>query len=637
MSEQLSLLDVPATPKEKTSRRVKKTPEERAAEKAEKKAAKKAAKAAARLAAATGGGFEKIPLEQLTRYAAIDTDMTWRLVGTQAERIRDEQNAYISEYNRVGKDRYRDPGMKMPRMSEDALPVRALLRRNVLPVTPVLAEVEYLGVRCDRQHLTSLDAQLTKVIDEQAAALKDMVGRDDVNLNSNADVAKILFEDGYYDPNSGDRIVHDLEGVGRTATGQIQTTAKVMKYLLLRDKSPFAEKKLLYAKATKARDTVVANAMQMSAYDGFLHSNYNQHGTATGRLSSSGGFNMQNVGKKDEKMLAGVNLKKIFVPDDDSYVFVNADAKGAEVRVLTAYCRDEALIESLRAGQDTHCFIASKIVEVIRADNPAGAKEQLAAIGLDDAYPLTYEDFAARDALKNAGGEKQVYGTMLNKFRDAVKRVVFGILYGAGAKKIAETIGISVEQAQTIIDLIFRLFPAVKHYMMQTQWELRTFGFVETFFGRRRRYVVPGAAKYMWMRAERQTVNFKIQSTNSEIVMGRLVAAHHALRDLGGRMLLTVHDSLGFQLPKKYAAQLPDFVREVLQKGANAACPWLPVDFAWDCEVGPSYGELQSVEKYLAGSMYKPAIGNGSYTEDEIMEDLAEAALEEVGIKNGAA
>jgi DNA polymerase-1 len=388
-----------------------------------------------------------------------------------------------------------------------------------------------------------------------------------------------------------------------------------MQFLVAKYSCPFASKKLIYAKAFKAKNTFCKNVDELSALDGFLHTNYNQHGTSTGRLSGSD-ENMQNIPKK----LAGVNIKKVFVTDDDTYLFVNADAKGAEVRILTAYCQDTALIASLNDGQDTHCFIASKIIELVRQSPNDTAV--LASMNLDNAYPLTYEDFSKRDKLKESNKK---YGEMLDKFRTAVKRVVFGILYGAGPTKIAETIGISFEQAKELIDMLFKMFPSIKTYMAQTRWELRTFGFVETFFGRRRRFSVEGAPPYLMGKAERQTVNFKIQSTSSDIVMGRLVAMEKPLEDLGGRILLTVHDSIGFQIPKKYARQLPDFIYTYLEKGAAKQHPWLPVAFKWDYEVGPSYGELRSLETYLANAPITEYSNDAAeaYTEEEVRTELA--------------
>jgi DNA polymerase-1 len=373
---------------------------------------------------------------------------------------------------------------------------------------------------------------------------------------------------------------------------------------------------LIYKKAYKAKNTFIANVRDLSSTDGYLHTNYNIHGTGTGRLSSND-ENMQNIPKK----LAGYSIKKIFIPSDPSMAFVNCDAKGAEVRIFSAYSQDQELIKSLNDGQDTHCFFADAIVTRVRME--PGADEVLESMGLDNSKPLTYDDFKNRDAIKKTDPK---YADMLDKFRTAIKRVVFGILYGAGSRKIAETIGISLDQAQSIIEMLFRLYPSIPAYIERTKWELNTFGLVETYFGRRRRFSVKGATGYLRSRAERQGVNFKIQSTSSDIVLSCLIGIEKPLvNDLRGRLLLTVHDSIGFELPKKYVSQLPDFIDQHLNIKPGTKYPWLPTEFKWDYELGENYGEMSSVETYSAG-LKKEEVrddAHDAYSEEEVRTELA--------------
>ena len=568
------------------------------------------------------GGFEKIPLPELLLYAAVDADMTRRLTMLQGERIIAEQKQVPLCKTKFIRDQAKEHPLlrsayKIPTYNTHPQPVRQLALRTVFPVTPVLARMEFEGITIDRPYLEQVQEGLEKVIQETTRTLYDMAGGE-MKLNSAAEIATILFEKGYTHPVTHEHVVHPLtEDIPRTKTGKIQTTAKVMQWLVAKHECTFAAKKLIYAKAYKAKNTFGANILELSSLDGRLHTSYHQHGTRTGRTSSSD-ENMQNIPSK----LGGVNIKKVFIPDDDSYLIVNADAKGAEVRILTAYCKDKALIESLNVGQDTHCFIASQIIALVRQS--PGAAEELASMGLDDTYPLMYLDFANREAIK---AHDAAYGGMLDKFRTAVKRVVFGILYGAGPTKIAETIGISLQQAQQLIAMLFAMFPSIQKYIEQTHVELQRLNFVETFFGRRRRFYLPGAPPYLRGRAERQTVNFKIQSTSSDIVLGRLVALEKPLRDLGGRLLLTVHDSIGFQIPKKYATQIPDLIKTVLEDGVKTQHPWLPVAFKWDYEVGPSYGELKPLEAYLASlpsPVPEPSELQQAYNDEDAEVILAE-------------
>ena len=557
------------------------------------------------------GGFENIELDVLLRYAAVDADMTWRLGTAQGPRFKREDKLLAG---RKDSRRGLRNGMAVPDLCKHPSPAKGAYLNISLPAVNVLSEMEYEGIRVDRDYLATLDTALGEIIEKTEAELHNLAGRPDLKLNSAASVANLLFNEGYIHPETQKRIIHEV--ISRTETGQAQTTDKVLKALVAKSGCNFAAKKLVYAKAYKAKNTFVANVRDLSSLDGFLHTNYNQHGTATYRLSSSD-ENMQNVPKK----LSGYSIKKMFIPDDDSYLFVNADAKGAEVRIFTAYSRDKQLIKSINDGFDTHCFIAAEIVKGVRKD-PSSAADVLDSIGLDDQYPLTYEDFDNREGVKL---KDKRYGEMLDKFRTAVKRVVFGILYGAAAPKIAETIGIGQEQAQAIIDLLFGLFPSIPQYMAQTKWELQEFKMVETYFGRRRRFSVEGAAPYMRSRAQRQAINFKIQSTSSDIVIGCLTGIRDPLRyDMGGRLLLTVHDSVGFQWPKKYARQLPDFIEEHLVKKTTAKYPWLPVEFRWDFEVGPNYGELQPLQAWLdqQPSVQSTDVLDEAYSDDDIRSEL---------------
>jgi len=558
------------------------------------------------------GGFENLPLDELLLYAAIDTDMTRRMATVQMRRIAAEEKQYCASRLAQSRDRLRRH--PVPMLCEHREPVRNLVKTISVPLSATLGRMEYRGIKVDREYMADLSDKLDKVIVDTERELYVLANKNDLKLNSAAALAQVLFSEGFIHPTTGVRTFY--APVTLTKRNQAQTTEKVLKYLVAKHSCPFSAKILIYKKAYKARNTFIANVRDLSEIDGFLHTNYNIHGTGTGRLSSSD-ENMQNVPKK----LAGYSIKKIFIPDDPSMALVNCDAKGAEVRIFSAYSQDQELIKSLNDGMDTHCFFADAIVSAVRMES--GADEVLESMGLDNKYQLTYEDFNNREKIRAVN---PAYGEMLDKFRTAIKRVVFGILYGAGSRKIAETIGINLSQAQAIIDMLFRLYPSIPAYIERTKWELNTFGLVETYFGRRRRFAVKGATGFLRSRAERQAVNFKIQSTSSDIVLSCLNEIEEPLeRDLGGRLLLTVHDSIGFQLPKRYVSQLPAFVDQYLNIKARTKYPWLPVEFKWDYELGPSYGELKPFDVYVAGLTPEEIRDDAkdAYTEEEVKIELA--------------
>jgi DNA polymerase-1 len=544
-------------------------------------------------------------------------------------------------------------------------PIISLVKERYIPRMRELAKVEFNGVTVDRKYLEEADALLDKAIKQAEEAIYKMAG-ERFNINSGKQLARFINENGcgftppetflQEDENTKetktingfenalekctkypDKVFWDgqrlrYKAVALTKTGQVQLTDKILKtYKQLYD-CPLSNLLLAYKKAHKAKNTFLGNADLLSILDGCLHTNYFLHGTGTGRLSSSD-LNMQNIPKGK---LGGVICKKLFIPRYLDYVFVNADAKGAEVGIFSGYSGDAKLTEALLGGLDAHCFFSAT---VLNPDKVAGGltgearKHALAKAGIDDDHAWSYEDFLlGKDDLH----PDKVYGKRLKKLRDNIKRVVFGILYGAKSRKIAEIAGIDEAFAQTIIDLLFTMFPTIPDFVALTTWELHTFGFVETYHGRQRRFPLDNAPGRSISQAERRALNFKVQATNSDIVLDTLVEIAPIIEnDLKGKILLTVHDSIGFEVPKKYVPDLVTLFKVHGTEMTRKRNPWLPVPYKWDIECGPSYGETIPIKKYL--ELHKDEIDKlltpskelyEGFTIEEMYTELREAVLE---------
>jgi hypothetical protein len=88
------------------------------------------------------------------------------------------------------------------------------------------------------------------------------------------------------------------------------------------------------------------------------------------------------------------------------------------------------------------------------------------------------------------------------------------------------------------------------------------------------------------------------------------------LQDIHGEMLITVHDSLVFEIPPEYVSQLPALIQQYGVDRIARKYPWLPVPFSWDIEVGPSYGELQSIDRYLKQHTFQIPAGTGDMIDE---------------------
>jgi len=493
-------------------------------------------------------GYERVPLENLLTYAAIDTDLTRRLCKNQAARLRAEGF----------------PGGK------------TLMKTHCVPASRTLGKMEFKGMRVDLPYVNFLEEALTKVVADKKTQLEidwDGFGRGEpFNPNSTQHVGHVLFSAGVdfegRKPGEPKALRGGPWAERNTKSQQWKTDKKTLRAIVEHTKCRFSTALLDHRAAHKALSGFIHDIKILAEYDGFLHTNFLLHGTSTGRLASNN-LNMQNL----PSFLAGFNIKKIFLPDDpETEVIVNVDWRGAEIRIFTAYARDPKLIDALNNGLDVHSLFVHEI------------------------YGIPYDDVANRDQWKDTDPAKY---KKLNALRTNCKRVVFGILYGAMAKKIAETAGISEDEAQKIIDGMFTKFPSLKGYMDETVAEIHTKGYVETLLGRRRRFPLQGVNGFFRGQAERRGKNMKIQSTSSDIVIGQLVELDQAMGELGGRLCITVHDSIVATVKKKYVSQLPAFLDHYCVKRVAQKYPWLPVAFACDIEVGPSYGELSTVDRYL--------------------------------------
>jgi uracil-DNA glycosylase family 4 len=525
-------------------------------------------------------GFENIPIHELQVYGAVDADVTRQLTGIQKRRIQAEQSK-----------------------------VTGLMKTHAIPASRVLGRMEYYGMRVDQNYIEVLEDALGKIVSKTEQEIYAMAGTltpsgKPMNLNGAATLANVLYTWGWTHPDGTRMDPYPVNAF--TKKGQPSTSEKILRAFVAYEDDKkemptkeafFVERMLQHRKASKAKNTFLANIRALSKRDGYLHTQFHLNGTGTGRLSSSD-MNMQNV----PKFLAGWNIKKLFIPDSDDFLIVNVDYKGAEVRVFTAYARDEALIKALNEGMDMHSFFAAKV------------------------FNRPYETYANRNNAQLFPDKN--LRKLLDDERSQIKRVVFGILYGAGPEKIAETIGITVERSTALIEMLYRMFPDIKRYAEQVEFEVDRFKFVETKFGRRRRFPLAGISRHRG-RAHRQGRNFKIQSTSSDIVIGQLVEMDEPLRHdfAGARMLLTVHDSIVFQYPKRYLSQLEAFVTHYAEKRVREKYAWLPVPFTADIEVGHNYGECQSIDKYMAQYPVQVA-PEGVLEEHELLTELRNAAFE---------
>jgi DNA polymerase I-like protein with 3'-5' exonuclease and polymerase domains/uracil-DNA glycosylase len=496
--------------------------------------------------------YEDIDAATLSLYAAIDADATL-LISTQQRRAAHRE----------------DPPGKTP-----ARRMIQLMDRHYLPLTETLADMQCLGVPADQEYLTDLGVLLKA----EASALETKL------------TARIVQDLGYAPEKivlNNPKFVGDvflagygLPRISETDKGQASMNEAAIKAYAEMG-NPIAADLLSWRKLCKAQSTYVDRLKTLSIYDHRIHGSIHLNGAATGRSSSSSP-NLQNT----PHFLGKVNIKKIFVTSqvhspswwerdgnkslaaqfgwtrEDRLCWVDMDFSGAEVRVLTRYAPDENLIKALKEGLDIHSWMTAEI------------------------HGMDYDTI-------NKGRKTD---ESLEELRRKTKQVVFGTIYGITSHGLQQRMGFTEEEAEETIAKLLNRFPAIQRYIRETHETVSKDGAVRTPYGRARRFPMVNAGRWMAGRNKRQAVNFLIQSYCSDIVMSCLSSMGRHIHEVRGRMLLTVHDSVCFEMPISEYPKLAGFLRKSLRDHIESTFPDMPVAMPYDVKVGWNYGETEDQE-----------------------------------------
>lgn len=388
--------------------------------------------------------------------------------------------------------------------------VEALFKNVDNPLVPILAKMEFEGIRLDVDFLNEFSNKLAVEI---AAAEQDVYDQAGItfNLASPKQLGAVLFERMQLD-----------DKAKKTKTGQYATGEDVL--LKLKNKHPIVESILKYREYAKLKSTYSdALPLMVNPKTNRLHTSYNQAVVVTGRLSSNNP-NLQNIPIKTE---LGKEIRKAFLAKDDNHVLLSADYSQIELRIVAAVSGDKGMIEAFKEGKDIHIATAAKVY------------------GVD---------------------ESEVTSTM----RRNAKAVNFGIIYGQSAFGLADSLGISRGEAKEIIDNYFQQYASIKKYMDTSINYAKQHGYVKTLKGRRIRLAdINSANATVRSFAERVAINAPIQGSAADMIKLAMIAIDKALVEgnFKTKMLLQVHDELVFDVPLNELEQINALV---LDKMANA-------------------------------------------------------------------
>ncbi|MEG4326814.1 DNA polymerase I, partial [Microcoleus sp. herbarium5] len=438
------------------------------------------------------------------------------------------------------------------------------------PLEPVLAEMEYQGIRIDTKYLKELSDQLEpqlaaieqkiynavplddfkaylaekveqieptlgtvpqKVYEAVPSAilkpyLKKVLPKNNLDLaeikqkvhstapseilklNSPAQLSELLF----------DILKLNTQKSRKTATGFYSTDAEYLENL---QGDHFVVDAILnYRTLQKLYSTYVdAIPKRVRPDTQRLHTDFNQTVTDTGRLSSSNP-NLQNIpiGTEFSKQ-----IRKAFLPEE-GWLMVSADYSQIELRILAHLSQEPVLIEAYQNNRDVHTVTAQLLFE----------KEEITP-------------------------DERRFGKTIN----------FGVVYGMGAIKFGKSMGKSAADGKEFIKRFNERYSKVFEYLEKVKKEAIALGYVTTILGRRR-YLNFESESLRDLKGRnpqdihsdrlkslsrddaqslRAAANAPIQGSSADIIKLAMIEVHKILQNYQARLLLQVHDELIFEVP----------------------------------------------------------------------------------------
>jgi len=468
--------------------------------------------------------YDLIPFDTISRYAAIDTAVTLELFHKFWPII--QKNA------------------KLLSVYKDLL----------IPGTLFLMDIEEEGIPIDKDRMTLAEAYLDTEI---ALAKKEVYAYKEVqqfekdndsifNPNSVQQLRKVLFDYAKLSPTGK-----------KTATGAVSTDAEVLEELA--EYHPLPAAILKVRQLGKVKNTYISKILPELDRDQRIRTNFNLIFTTSGRLSSSGKFNAQQI-PRDDPIIKGCIRAPL------GYKIVSQDLQTGEMYYAAVLSGDKNLQQVFIDKGDFHSTIAKMV------------------------FDLTCD---VADVKK-----------LFSASRQSAKAISFGILYGSGPQKVSDTVSKStkeyygLDRAKEDIKAYFTKFSRLKKWLKDREESIRANGFTYSFFGRKRRLVnVFSSDKGIAAHEVRSGINSEIQSICSDVnLLGAIDTANEIkAKGLDAKIFALVHDSIVAIVKDECVEEYCEIVRRNTQKDRGCSIPGHPIGV--DQEVGQDYS-FGKFEKY---------------------------------------
>lgn len=260
----------------------------------------------------------------------------------------------------------------------------------------------------------------------------------------------------------------------------------------------------LEAKDAKSRLNFYAGFLYQADPKNFVHTNFKQAGTTTGRFSSAEP-NLQNLKRPDDLSKDPFTPRGAIIPTSPEFCLVMLDYQAMEYRVMLDYAGEKEMIARVIAGADVH----------------------------------------------------QATADLVGITRQQAKTLNFALLYGAGRNKIAAMLDLEPGEAGNLIRTFFQALPGVERLIQNVRNNAKNRGYIFNWYGRRLHYTDRNLTY--------AAPNHLIQGSCGDVVKVAMNKTHQLLRNLKSKLSLTIHDELVLNVHRSELG-VEDEVQAIMEK-----------------------------------------------------------------------
>ena len=310
-------------------------------------------------------------------------------------------------------------------------------------------------------------------------------------------------------------------------------------------KFPIIDTYIEYKEAMKLCTSYGDAFFKNLAGDNKIHTNFHQI-LDTGRVSSS---------KPNMQQIPADNIYRNCFIAPDGWSFVSADYSSQELNVIAFGSKDPVWLKALEEGQDLHSTCAELVYG-----------EQWLTSGEEDCVYMSKKEKCSCPSHK--------------KLRTNVKTINFGLAYGMGPNKLADTLNIDVDDAKLLIEKYFEAFPAIKGFLEKLGNFGKRYGYIKTFppYNRKRWFVNwypkiwDNKSSSMELGSiERASKNTPIQGASADMTKRALVLMREYIsyNDVPVKLVMTVHDQIDTICKNEYLDKWTVTMKKIMELAAK--------------------------------------------------------------------